>query len=504
MKQIFSLIVAVLFYPSAQSQVIDTTALQGYPASVLIRVYDVAGKVTLSSAEQLVLAELFQEEEQLIKTMIISNGSNAAIDSARRYYINEFNLLLSEQQREAYYTAKALPRVSAVAKATAKMLQQKYHTDSLTKEYFKTMYQWRESLVEKVWLSNTDTTVRNNNLLYIFTVYDTLISRYIQAAASSKYFTGRLHYINSISYIEDQRKSSLAAQYYSNCMNYPYLSYSDNFNIAFNTVFNQISDTAFYAVAYNNDITNKYHKSAETALASYIKSHQLSTVSAQQILPYLLERERAITLIDKLYNQLYDSSKDAALDNILQKYQPPIDSLLALEADIMDNTQIDIAIKFAQLLQLSEEQVNSLKEQGSALTQMIKDYRQTDPFGEYDSKEFESEVLNAILTPEQYTQVLDTKYAGKAASMAKLDWKQIQQYGMDTEYQLNENTTKTELSNYHLAQLIAYYRNANNLEEQYLSIQRINEVMPEIMRNLLERWEYQTPYGDIPGVFFQW
>ncbi|MBX2931680.1 MAG: hypothetical protein KF781_07040 [Chitinophagaceae bacterium] len=504
MRKFSIILIAIFTFSYTNAQVIDTTALQGYPASVLIRVYDVAGKVTLSSAEQLVLAELFQEEGQSIKTMIISNANNAAIDSAKRYYTNEFNLLLSEQQREAYYTAKSAPKAAVIARLTATMLQQKYYTDTTMENYFHSIYLWRESLLEKIWLRYTDTTVRNNNLYHVMVVYDSLASLYIQAAASNRYFSNKVYYIDSITVLDTAKKRLLATDYFQRCMTYKSRSYADNFNAAFNHTFTALEDTLYYAAAYNNEIVQLTYKSAETALASYIKSHHLSTVSAQQILPYLLERERAVTLIDKLYNQLYDSSKDAALDNILQKYQPPIDSLLALDADIIDNTQIDIAIKFAELLQLREEQVNELKEQGSVLTQMIRDYRRTDPFGEYDSKEFESEVLNALLTPEQYTQVLDAKYAGKAASMAKLDWKQIQLYEMDIEYQLNENTTKTELSNYHLAQLIAYYRNADNLEEQYLSIQRINEVMPEIMRSLLERWEYQTPYGDIPGVFFQW
>jgi hypothetical protein len=463
-------------FSTSHAQIIDTAALQGYSASVLIRIHEVAAQVSLSTTEQLVIAELFEEEEQALKTLVLGNATPAAIDSAKRYYTNEFNLLLSEQKKEAYYTAKAAPRAAAIAKATAAMLQQKYYTDTLA---------------------------RNNNLLHILTVYDTLISRYTQAAAGSRYFTGRVHYIDSIITIEEHRKNDLAAQYFTHCMEFPYRSYSDNFDAAFNTVFNDIADTAYYAIAYSSQIAQTTATHAQAAISGYMKAYQLSVYAIEQILPYIKERERGIALINKIYPD-YTETKDSIVNLILQAYQPPIDNMIALHTHLLNASPIAIAIQFYTELALDEGQLEQLQAALETLRAMQEEYRQTDPFGEYDATAFESEVLNSLLDAEQYTYILSAKYYGKAASMAKTGWEQIQLHGIDAAYGFTETMTKTELTNYYLALFIAYYRNGNNPEEQYLSIQRINEVMPDAMRALLEIWEYQTPYGDVPGIFFQW
>ena len=107
-----------------------------------------------------------------------------------------------------------------------------------------------------------------------------------------------------------------------------------------------------------------------------------------------------------------------------------------------------------------------------------------------------------MLSPEQYTQVLTLKFNAIAINLANTDWKELIRLDLSNQYNMAE--TKQELTNYHLAVLIAYYRNANKPEEQYSSVKSINQMMPDAMRTLLEKWEYRTPYTDTIDTFFQW
>lgn len=73
----------------------------------------------------------------------------------------------------------------------------------------------------------------------------------------------------------------------------------------------------------------------------------------------------------------------------------------------------------------------------------------------------------------------------QAESLAKLDWRQLVKYGMNTYY--IDDTIKTELTNFHLAILVAYYRNAYDKELQYKSVKSIQEVMPTALRELVDK-----------------
>lgn len=504
MKSIFSFVLFILISQTTHSQSIDTSVLSTYPSSVVIKVHEVGSKIMLTNNEQFMLAELFLEEEQTIGNAILVGSSTAIIDSLKKLFKNDFNLLLPASKIDNYYNAIALPKANTIATLTAAMLQQKYNTDTLTQQYFNTIYGWRENLIEKVWAKSTDTLIRNNILQNIITVYDSVISRYTLSAASSHYLAIRLYYIDSVLSIPANQKNALVESYFMNCMQYKNRAYSDNFNTAFNTVFTQPQDTVYYAAAYNNEITRNSIEAAQVSLSVYIKTYSLSAMAATQITPYLVQRERAIALSNKLYAN-YSEAKDSLINNILLIHQPVIDSVVSLYAHLYNNSQIDIAIKFAAEIDLDENQLNTLHQAVATLKEMETTFRETDPFGEFDSKAYESEVLNSVLTPEQYTYVLEAKYYSKASAMANKDWTELVRLNIAGELSLQEAITKTELTNYHVAIFIAYYRNANNPEEQYISIQRINEVMPETMRLLLDRWaESGTPYGNLPDVFFQW
>jgi hypothetical protein len=501
MKKTIFLLLFVFTFSIIKAQTINNTALQGYPNSVVVKVYDVASKVSLTATEQQSLADLFKDEENEIALLVISGATPYVIDSVKNNYKAEFNASLTSTQLANYYKATVASKAKTTGLLMSSMLRNKYNVDTTIERYFDSVLNWREAAIEKIWLRETDPTTRNNNLAYSYYIYDSLLSVYTNAAASGSYFMSRVFYLDSIMLVDSSKKNALSAAYFTNCINNKNNAFADNFNAAFNKVFHNISDTPYYNFLYRNEIINNTKNAAAVALSGYIKRDKVSTYTTQLIAPILLKQQRVIAFINKIY-PTYTVAKDSIIDTLTVSYQRQIDAILAQDGNLHNASQLDIAIKYAAELGIVPDQENSLKIALSELNALRATYQHANPGSEYDSKSFESRKLSTILTDDQYTQILTLKYAAAAANMANTDWIELVRLGRTNDFV--EADTKLELTNYHLAILIAYYRYAANVEIQYTTIQSINEIMPLAMHIILENWNYQRPYFDTPDTFFQW
>ena len=501
MKKTISLLLFAFVCFATQAQTLDSSVTNNYPKSVVNRVYGVAIKTTLSIADQQNLADLFQDEENDINTLVLSGASAAAIENVRNSYKADFNAILSSTQLAQFYKASVAPKANTTASLTAAMLRNKYNVDTVMQQYFDSIIYWREAAIQKVWLRDSDSTTRNNNLAGTIYVYDSLLNVYIGAAASGNYFASRVHFLDSIQHIDSTKKVALATVYYGYCIQYKNKAYADNFNAALTTIFNNISDSPYYAALYKNEIQSKALNTAATSLSAYIRENKISTYAAQQITPILKIQQRIVALINKIY-PTYTYAKDSITDTLTYSYQHQIDSIIGQDHRFNNSSQIAIAIKYAYELGLTSSQVTDLNNALLTLSDLTRDYAITNPDAEYDSKTFESENLNNILTANQYTQVLTVKYSGVATSMANKDWDELVLHDLSSNYTQAE--TKTALTNYHLAALIAYYRNANDAQTQYSAVHSINQMKPAALSALLELWDTHTPYYDSADTFFQW
>lgn len=501
MKKLLINFLFVLLVSLSTAQTVDNSIISSYPKSVVIRVYDVASKITLSITEQQSLADLFKEEENDINILIISNATPSIIDSVKANYKSAFNQLLTSQQINNYYNARNAPKVNTTARLMAAMLQRKYNATVTMQQYFNQIYTWREEIIERIWCKNVDTLTRNNNLYNTMIIYDSLLNIYTNAANGTNYFISKANYMDSIQPIDTNKLKQLNKEFFNNCIDHKNRAYADNFKVAMNTVFNNIIDSPYYIGLYNYDIISTTNNSALSSVAAYMQRDKVSSSIAQQILPLALQRERVVAIINKMYPN-YTPEKQILIDNSVSNYQTQIDALIAKGGSLTNASQIDIALYYTSQLELNSEQINSLQDALATLNSLKDEFKRDHPYSEYDSKKYESEKLTSILTSEQYTQVLTTKYNATAVSMANQDWTELVRLRINNDF--DESDTKTELTNYHLAIILAYYRYAHNLESQYTTISSIKEIKPTALRALLNKWDYKMPYNDTPDTFFQW
>ncbi len=502
LKCSLGLLVLLLLIGRGYGQVINTDSLNAYPESVVLKVFEVASKTTLTVSEQIALADLLTDEEQTLYDIVMNGGNANTIDSVKQNYKYRFNSLLTAAELDAYYTAKSLKNANRVAKLTAAMLQQKYNTDATLQQYFNNILLARETTINKILIQYADSAVLDTNIYRTVVAYDGLIDQYIKAAAGTSYLNTKLDFLDSAVGIDDDQRRALSKSFYNLCLNNTNGAFADVFNTAFNNVFTDISDTLYYAVMYQSEILNNAQTFSQVELVSLMKKYNLSKQTMQILGNVIINRELRIAIINKLY-PFYSFKKDSIISAIVNIDQTYIDSLIVMDGSLVNATQIDIAIKYATPLKLAGEQIDQLKSALMDLNKQKEKFKQSDVVGEFDSKEYESKVLINILSEEQYTTVLTLKYQSVASSMALQDWNTIAKYDdLLNMYDIAE--TQTALSNFHLAYLIAYYRNAYDRELQYASCKRLNEIMPEALRILIDKFEYKTAYGDGNDTFFQW
>lgn len=480
---------------------IDTSVLKKYSQSVITKVYQIAIKVKLPKAKQQELADFYKQEEDEISQAILSNVSEDNIKQMQKLFKYELHNILSTSTLDSFYKSQVADKAFTRAEQTSKMLAYKYGNNNQLLNYFKTIYNWQETQLEYIWLRFIDDSVRKENLINALYTYDTLLNRYKNLSENFLYLNNQIAVIKSIQLVDSTKLQSLADSFFISIEKNKNVSMQKNFEIAMQKVFNNINDTIFYKNLFANAISEKYLSSAVTVMNTYNRLNKISNYTSQRLFPIITERERCIALVESVF-PIPSANGFSFVNQIKQNYQNQIDSLLVRDINFESNSQIDVAIRLATDLNLSSSIVEELIKISAELNEQKLAFKNENPDAEFDSKAFESDVLNRYLTEDQYTEVLVAKYTKQAQIRMKADWEQMIHFDLHTHY--DSTNTKIEFANYHLAVLISYYRNANDKEKQYASVRMLQEIMPEALRDLYKRWEYKTPYADGVDTFFQW
>lgn len=496
-----TLLAVLIVYLQAQAQVLDTAVLKTFPHSVIVKVHQMASCVKLSTSQQVTLANLFKDEEEDLAAAILRNQSPAAIENLRKLFKYDLHSILPASTLDSLYKAQAATKALQRAEQTAKMLTYKYGSNNQTINHFKTIYNWQETMLEYVSNRYIDDSVRQSNLLAVLYTYDTLLNRYKNYGEANLYLNNQINALLAVHPIDKQVIQNLVDSFSNQVLNHQEKTNTQKFDNAFNQVFKSLNDSAYYKTLYQNQINQTYLNSTTAILNTYIRANKLSTYTIQQLFPIIANREKNIALIQTIFPN-YNQERSTAITTITNASQYIIDSLMVRDANFEGTTQIDVAIRLATQLQLTTQQLEVLNKLNDELNQKKLEFKNENPEAEYDSRAFESDVLNKHLTEEQYTQVLVAKFGATASNMTKLDWEQVVKADLHLQY--DSVNTKLELTNYHTAILVAFYRNAYDKEKQYSSIKMLQEVMPDVLRLLIDKWNYRTPYGDTPDTFFQW
>lgn len=495
-KAILFLMILIGGGSAVLAQTLSSDVTTQYPANVIVRVHDVVFKVGLSDNKQLLLAKHFKIEDSLLKVMITANASTTAIDSFKKISEADFQSILGSAKSNDYYAEKYRNQSSQLGKVSAAMIRERYNCDTAISNKLEKLYTQKQLFLNKAFFSNfSDSATLYNRLHSVTATYDSLIDKYTYTASSNWFIDERIVFLNSIKPLGPV-SSVLKNKFLALCHSNRERGFGENFTQAMHKSTN---DTTYYKEIFKDEILSKATINASSTIRKLKKHKKVTPDGIIALYPVLLQKEKQIAVIGFAY------SNRRTIDSLISIINDSYDSLeiaiLQREPLGLSNSQFAIAVRYRSTLGLSNIQVDSLTNKARQLKQMKEDFLESEPFGKYDSKAFETANMLTIVSEEQYMQVLKIKNKTQAENDAKQDWDELVQRGLVTTQ--NRDTTIKKLKNYYLAKWCAYYRYGNDKIMQTANVKAIESSMPGALRVLrAARKQNNSVTGN--GAQYQW
>jgi hypothetical protein len=159
-----------------------------------------------------------------------------------------------------------------------------------------------------------------------------------------------------------------------------------------------------------------------------------------------------------------------------------------------------LAIQNKDSLKLTEVQADSLFFKIDTLKKMQDTFLKQNPGKWFDSKAFQSEHMNRLLTIEQFNKLLVIKNTSKAYSFAEKDWSEIEQRGLAKNY-IKDSAIK-ELTNYYIAKQSAFDQYAHDKLKQSSLVKYITDNKPKVLNALMHL--RRNPANNTLGENLNW
>jgi hypothetical protein len=499
MKTVILLLGMIVTCLSVKSQLVARSISDFYPASIVIRVYDVSSKNGISEAKQLELAKFFSKSDSLVNSLIISGITSDKIASTQQLFQTEFHRILSGKATNDYYNEKFQSKSRREADVVAKILQQKYHCDSsLTKAMREAYFKKRQAIEKFFQTSSKDSGIDMQRISELVTKYDSVIDKITYAASSNTYIKSQIEMLDHFKPLGQQKAANLEKTFIALCAKNNNKSFADNFSEALQR---NVSDTSYYSFLNVEDIQKRAVSGMLQANKEFKKNYKLSKNAMTALSPLIYEKEWRLATLNYAY-PYFTKTKDSLVNSITVR----IDSLIAVilndDGVMLPTSQFAIAVRNSSTLGLSEEQKALLRKKALELKKMKDDYLEKEPFGKYDSKAFETNSMLQIISEEQYYKVLNIKNQSQAKTEADQDWIELNQRNLAAG--LNKDSTIRQLRTYYLAKWTAYYRHGNDKIKQAANVKAVQEHMPAYLRALTAARKYNNPVNTDASSSYRW
>jgi hypothetical protein len=480
---------------TAFGQLIAKEELKDFAPSVVAKVYEIASTTSLSKSQQKKLAILFEETDSLIAKTILSGGEIGKIDSLKkRNEISMFDILKAESLNE-YYSKKNSSQALAEAKAFSKVLGEKYQMEPQVRQQIEKLYAQQRIFINNAVNSSLQDSIRINDRVYkVIANFDSLITKFIFAAASRKFIEEKSKLIAGLS---PTNKELLVNKFIHSVYLHPELNYSDNLLTALRFV---TTDPQVYQSLFNIEIENRASIESLRTIAK-MRSEKLVTSEGGRFLqPIIARKEKELAAVSisttnrKIADSLYAS--------IEQKYKPLEDSILTRDGSGIPVSHISVALQYKKPLALREGQIDSLVTLAIIHKNMRDSFLAKDPLGKFDSKAFESSNLSSLLSEHQYNKVLIIKNRPIAESDAEKDWDEIKLRGLSANF--SKEIALKKLTDYYLAKWCAYYRYGHDKLLQLANVKAIENAMPSELRSLRAARKQNNVLAAQNSLQYQW
>lgn len=266
---------------------------------------------------------------------------------------------------------------------------------------------------------------------------------------TTAYFNKRVAYLDSIKPLDEPMRKALTDSFYQFML--VDSNYSKNFNKAMKIT---VTDTLYYIAIAQDKLRKAALTGCDKALKDLADKYKLTADVIEKIRPYQYAEKLAVGELNarmKGESPLKDSLKQPIYDTLNDN----INVILMRYGYKKPSNRITSALVNATLLQLSEEQKDSLQACQVRLSQLAHAFVGKDVLERFDQRPFIIAHLPLILSPEQYYKQLVFEAQVPAYRDTQHNWDELRTYKLTEN--LDSVATDKMLMEYNLTRVMTIW-----------------------------------------------
>lgn len=370
-------------------------------------------------------------------------------------------------------SAERSSKMKQIAQAEASFLRKKYGADEAMEKRFATILYNKNIDVDRVMDEYGNSADLDSKLGTVIARHDSIMQQYLRPAAAIHYITKKIAALDSIRPLREEQRTKITNTF----LNSTKTSGDDRYADLFKSAIQTLGDTTYFAQIYKKWIEKT---ALERVSKSVAKSKQPKNVSKSTKDLFFHYHKAQVTIS---YTFPAESKQYRTINEQIEThYKPLLDSALMRDGSLIEKSQLSAALRIAKPLQMTARQQDSLLLAGDRLVRDRDKFLKANPEQTYRYQSFERRELAKILSPEQYTRLLQSLYHKEAQFWAANQWKEIENYKLMDK--TDSTSLKKEMTNYQLNKLIIKERFADDLSVQAAQLKQIELSKPKIVKLL--------------------
>jgi hypothetical protein len=481
MKRIGIVLIGMTLGMMVRAQDLDTAALKDFDAAVVEKVYALTRYTHLTSPQQLYLAHYFKLSDSLVRAWILQGKPTAKIDSLRDradHIFYEINNI--DPAKKAAFAQKNAERFAYLAtQGEMEYLQKEYqpgpNEEKLIRQWVSTKY----NFLYQRYLINDQEAGSARQAAQLYDLYQLYPALY-----SNRFINEYLQRLNAIKKIPDSIAIKIRNGFLNGIRADKYIDWSKTLLDITRYV---LPDTALFSGMFHDQLIREAVTRSAVDKYNLIVTQHITNGAYDSVYGFILKKNYANCLIEFTYGTTKQYLVDSLIFEVSRHYDSAVKAALIRDGSLQPATQFALALKYKEYLQLSPAQCDSLVWQALYLSRVLDTMQLRDPFASTDFGDYEALHLTALLSEQQYTDLLMIRNKPGAYAQARRDWEDLVKFQIAQHF--DKESTIIEIGNYYVARYSSWNRLAYDTKKQTDNMRALEDTKPQALKLLDQaRW----------------
>ena len=245
-----------------------------------------------------------------------------------------------------------------------------------------------------------------------------------------------------------------------------------------------VRDSSLIISAKKERVAKQLESQTEQALAYWVNRYNLTPDLTQKITPLVTEKTKALFRIDSIAKISSTVPNDAQKRLVSYGFDDQINAILVINDIPASSTRFSNILKFRQVLQLTNEQVNQLVAKNTELEQLKRSFVPKEPLETFDARPFTKLYFKPVFNEQQYDKILHIETRQQAYDDSQRDWDALKQFNLLSN--IDSVATFNTIVTYNLNRGVAVKKCNEDITNKVLvqQLKDINQNKPPLLKQL--------------------